>query len=479
MYQEHKIAAAAVGGEGEAALRRAYVASEWRILPILSCLWMLAWVDRANVSFAKLQMLSDLHFGEVVYGFGAGLFFLGYVVFGIPAIMIQRKIGARLTIAAIAIGWGVTSVAMIFATNPISFYLLRFLLGVFEAGFYPGVILYFASWFNTRRRTRNFSMFHSAAICSTVVVGLSGGFILDHMSGWLSVAGWRWMFLVQAAPTIVLGGLVLYILPDGPRSAPWLSPEQRSLIQADLDSERTPETAGPDKCSILTNPMVWLLSAIYFCILAANSALGFYMPTILSEAGFGGYTAIGNALVGICLLGALGNIVFSTYASRRRETQIFCAIGSFLSVASLIVLVFVWHSSRVGTFAALVVALAGTGAGISLFWQTPTRYLKEGSIAIAVPFISSVANIAGFLTPSLTGYARELAGSYAAGFLTAACAQALAGVLLVAVIPIAVRRTRLSKNSFFEELAYDSAYDESRIQDRREPGTRQTASAAD
>jgi MFS family permease len=126
VYQEHKIAAAAVGGEGEAALRRAYVASEWRILPILSCLWMLAWVDRANVSFAKLQMLSDLHFGEVVYGFGAGLFFLGYVVFGIPAIMIQRKIGARLTIAAIAMGWGVTSVAMIFATNPISFIFYAF-----------------------------------------------------------------------------------------------------------------------------------------------------------------------------------------------------------------------------------------------------------------------------------------------------------------------------------------------------------------
>ncbi len=410
-------------------------------MPILFCLWMLAWVDRANVSFAKLQMLSDLHFGEIVYGFGAGLFFLGYVVFGIPAIMIQRKIGARLTIAGIAIGWGVTSFAMIFASRPITFYLVRFLLGLFEAGFYPGVILYFANWFTTRRRTRNFSIFHSAAICSTVVVGLSGGLILDHMSGWLSVAGWRWMFLVQALPTIVLGGLVLYILPDGPHSAAWLSPDQRSLIQADLDSERTPETAEPNKHSILGNPMVWLLSAIYFCILAANSALGFYMPTILGEAGFGGYTAIGNALTGICLLGALGNIAFSTYASRRRETRVFCAIGSFLSVASLAVLVFVWHSSRVETFSALVVALAGTGAAISLFWQIPTRYLKDDSVVIAVPFISSVANIAGFLTPSLTGYARELAGSYAAGFLTAAFAQALAGLLLIAAIPVVVRGT--------------------------------------
>ncbi len=187
--------------------------------------------------------------------------------------------------------------------------------------------------------------------------------------------------------------------------------------------------------------MVWLLSTIYFCILAANSALSFYIPTILSEAGFGGYTAIGNALTGICLLGALGNIAFSTYASRHRETQIFCAMASFLSVASLIVLVFVWHSNRVETFAALVLALAGTGAGISLFWQTPTRYLKVSSVTIAVPFISSVANIAGFVTPSLTGYVRELAGSYAAGFLTAACAQALAGVLLIAVIPIVVRGT--------------------------------------
>jgi MFS family permease len=457
MNQEHKIMAAAAGREDDARLRRAYVSSEWRIIPILSCLWLLAWVDRANISFAKLQMLTDLHFGEAVYGFGAGLFFLGYVAFGIPAILLQRKLGARRLIAAIAVGWGTTSVAMVFASNPIAFYLLRFLLGAFEAGFYPVVILYFATWFTTRRRTRNFSIFHSAAICSTVVVGLSGGFILDHMSGWLSVAGWRWMFLVQAVPTIVLGGLVLYILPDGPHSAAWLSPEQRRLIQADLDSERSPETAGPDEHSILANPMVWLLSTIYFCILAANSALSFYIPTILSEAGFGGYTAIGNALTGICLLGAFGNIAFSTYASRHRETQIFCAIASFLSVASLIVLVFVWHSSRVETFAALVLALAGTGAGISLFWQTPTRYLKVGSLTIAVPFISSVANIAGFVTPSLTGYVRELAGTYAAGFLTAACAQALAGVLLIAVIPIVVRGTNVGIATSFRPKVVDKA----------------------
>ncbi|HEV3104416.1 MAG TPA: MFS transporter [Trinickia sp.] len=436
----HSADASAIGIASEPALRRAYASSEWRIIPILFCLWLLAWVDRANVAFAKLQMLSDLHFNEIVYGLGAGLFFLGYVVFGIPTGLVQQRIGARRTISAIVIGWGATSVAMIFVSKPIPFYVLRFLLGAFEAGFYPGVILYFNSWFPTKRRTRNFSIFHSAAICSTVVVGLSGGFALEHLSGVLSLAGWRWMFLVQAAPTLLIGLLVWFVLPDSPATAPWLSPEERTLIENDLARDRGPAASGTETRPVFTNPVVWVLVLTYFSILTANSALSFYIPTILREAGFGGYSAIGNAIAVICILGALGNIALSTYASRHREVRFLCAIASLLSVASLLVLVFVWHSSRMATFVTLIIALAGTGAGISLFWQTPARYLQAGALAVAVPFISSVANIAGFLTPSLTGYVREMSGTYAGGFVGAACVQALAAVLLIVALPLVLRR---------------------------------------
>jgi sugar phosphate permease len=436
--------AASAGKDSDRALRDAYRATEWRIMPILFVLWLLAWVDRANVAFAKLQMLSDLRFSETIYGLGAGLFFLGYVVFGVPSSMVQQRIGARTTISAIAIGWGVTSVAMMFVKSAGAFYVLRFLLGAFEAGFYPGVILYLNQWFPAKRRTRNFSIFHSAAICSTVAVGLSGGFVLEHMSGFMSLAGWRWMFLLQAVPTVLMGCIAFAVLPDGPGNARWLSTQQRRLVQDDLDRDGHADASANDKpVPLLANPVVWVLSAAYFCILTANAALSFFIPTILHEAGFGGYSAIGNAIAAICVLGALGNIAFSTFASRYRDVRWHCAIASLVSVVSLIALVFVWHSSRPVTFITLVLALAGTGAGISLFWQIPVRFMRGNAAALGIPFISSVANIAGFLTPWLTGYVRDVSGSYTSGFVTAAVVQALAAIALIVGVPLALRKQRM------------------------------------
>jgi predicted MFS family arabinose efflux permease len=266
------------------------------------------------------------------------------------------------------------------------------------------------------------------------------------MNGLLSLPGWRWMFVIQAAPTLLLGCLVWFILPDGPATAAWLSADQRRRIQADLERDAALSSAssenGDSQRPVMTNSLVWVLLATYFCILSANSALGFFMPTILREAGFGGFSAIGNAIAAICVLGAVGNIAFSTYASRHRDVSYHCAIASLVSVASLIALVFVWHSSRSATFVTLAIALAGTGAGISLFWQIPVRFLKGRAAVVGVPFISSIANLAGFLTPSLTGYVREATGTYTSGFVAAACVQAMAAVFLMVVLPMIVRKHR-------------------------------------
>jgi MFS family permease len=431
----------AAGIDSDPALRKAYRSSEWHVLPLLFALWMLAWVDRANVAFAKLQMLPDLGFSETTYGFGAGLFFLGYVVMGIPSSMIQSRVGARATISAIALGWGVTSVAMMFVKSTAMFYALRFLLGAFEAGFYPGVILYLNQWFPTQRRTRNFSIFHSAAICSTVAVGLSGGFVLDHMTGLWGLAGWRWMFLVQAVPTILLSGVVFAVLPDGPDTARWLSEAQRRLIRMDLERDRKRFISQPARStSLLSNPLTWVLAATYFGILTSNAALSFFTPTILSEAGFGGYGAIGNVIAAICILGAIGNIAFSSFVSRYQDVRLACVIASVVSVSSILVLALVWHDSRVATFTTLVLALAGTGAGISLFWQIPVRLMDRKAATLGVPLISSIANVAGFLTPWLIGYVRDISGTYASGFFAAAAVQALAAAILLVGVPLVVRR---------------------------------------
>jgi MFS family permease len=427
----------ALNRDADATLKRAYARAEWRIVPLLFGLWLLAWVDRANVSFAKLQMLSDLQFSEAVYGFGAGLFFLGYVIFGVPSTLFQQRVGARKTIAAIAIGWGATSIAMTFIHGPMAFYALRFLLGVFEAGFYPGVILYFTYWFPAKRRTRNFSIFHSAAICSTVVVGLTGSAVLEHMSGYLGVAGWRWMFLFQAAPTLLLGCVAVFVLPDRPARARWLTDEQKRLIESDLARENSKMAGREDRPWVsLRTPTIWNLILIYFCILSANAALSFYIPTILKEAGFGGYSAIGNALAAICVLGALLNVAFSSHAARRDEIRYHCAVASVVSVVSLVALVLVWHENRVATFVLLVTALAGTGAGISLFWQIPGRMLSGSAAAVGIAFISSAANLAGFFTPWLTGLVRTLTGHYTSSFLTVACIQAIAAIALFAWTPV-------------------------------------------
>jgi MFS family permease len=434
-----------LSAEDNALLRKAYASAQWRILPILFGLWMLAWVGRSNVAFAKLQMVVDLRFSETIYGLGAGLFFVGYVLFGVPTTMLQKKYGARAVLAGIAGAWGLTSVAMTFVHNAPTFYALRFLLGVFEAGFYPGVVLYFNTWFPGKRRTRNFSVFHSGSLFSPVAIGLTGGFVLEHLNGLAGFQGWRWMFFTQALPTIVLACVAFLILPDLPGSAKWLSARQRKLIEDDLTKNaETLDTRGEDERPLIFTPAIWVLSAAYFSLLAATAALFFFSPTILREAGFGGYKEIGRAVAGACVLGALGNVLICSIGGAQHRRRLFCALASLFTATSLSGLVFVWHSSTTATFFLLVLGFAGTGAGITLFWQMSVGLLSGRSLVVGVPLISSVANVAGFVTPFLIGYVRDATGTYASGFIMVACVQALGVVvLLFGVRRIGIRQSRV------------------------------------
>lgn len=427
--------------QDDALLRKAYSIAQWRILPILFCLSMLAWVDRSNVAFAKLQMLSDLKFSETVYGLGAGLFFVAYVLFGVPASIAQRRFGARRVLSGVAACWGLTSMAMMFVKTESEFYALRLLLGMFEAGFYPGVVLYFNSWFAGRRRARNFSIFHSGAVCSTVAVGLTGGFILGNMNGVAGFEGWRWMFLAQAVPTVLLALVAFRILPDRPDNARWLSPRQSLLINQDLRSspELTHESdAEPGR--LIFNRSVWILSAVYFCIMVATTALVFFTPTIVREAGFGGYREIGHAVAFMCILGALGNVLISTIGGEARRRRLFCALASVITAASLMALIFVWHSNTTATFILLVLGFAGTGASITLFWQLSVGLLGQKTIVIGVPFINSIGNAAGFVIPFLIGHLRDVTGNYTSGFITAVCVQTFGVFILIFGVPTIIRR---------------------------------------
>src|SRR5215475_9852292 len=219
-------------------LDAAYDKVTWRLIPFLMALWILAWLDRVNIGFAKLQMLSDLKFSEAVYGLGAGIFFLGYFFFEVPSNLLLQKIGARKTIMRITIGWGLTSIAMMFVTTPAMFYALRFLLGVFEAGFYPGIILYLTYWFPNDRRATAFGTFMSASAFAGVIGGPLAGTIMTGMHGVNGWAGWQWVLLLEGIPSVIAGIATYFYLTDKPQDAQWLAARERELVHADMERDR-------------------------------------------------------------------------------------------------------------------------------------------------------------------------------------------------------------------------------------------------
>ncbi|WP_336596201.1 MFS transporter [Paraburkholderia bengalensis] len=265
--------------------------------------------------------------------------------------------------------------------------------------------------------------------------------MLEHMNGMAGFQGWRWMFFAQAIPTVVLACVAFMLLPDLPRGARWLSARQRTLVEDDLRHHaETMSNTGHDERPLLRNPAVWILSAAYFCLLAATAALFFFSPTILREAGFGGFREIGRAVAGACVLGALGNVAICSIGGSAQRRRVFCALASVFTAVSLSGLVCVWHSSTAATFFLLALGFAGTGAGITLFWQMAVGFLSGKTLVVGVPLISSVANVAGFVTPFLIGYVRDATGTYASGFIMIAGVQALGVVVLLFGVQQIVRK---------------------------------------
>lgn len=247
----------------------------WRLLPFLVFLFILAWIDRVNVGFAKLSMLDDLGFSEAVYGLGAGIFFIGYFLFEVPSNLLLEKIGARRTLARITILWGLTSMAMAFVQSPMSFYILRFLLGVFEAGFFPGVVLYLTYWFPAAQRARINGMFMTSFAIAGVIGGPLAGFIMSRMVGVGSLANWQWLFIIEGIPSVLAGIAVLRYLPEKPGNAKWLSQAERDMVSKVIAREDAAPEKHSSLRSLVRNPKVWLCALVYFCIVSGNATIAF------------------------------------------------------------------------------------------------------------------------------------------------------------------------------------------------------------
>ena len=408
----------------------------FRLIPFLMVLWILAWIDRVNIGFVKLTMLDDLKWSEAVYGLGAGIFFLGYFFFEVPSNLLLQKIGAKKTIMRITIGWGLTSVAMMFVKTPEWFYVGRFVLGVFEAGFYPGIILYLTYWFPNDRRAKAFGMFMSASALAGVIGGPLAGSIMGGLNGVNGWAGWQWVFLLEGIPSVVAGIVTYFYLTDRPEQAHWLTQRERELVHADL--ERDHQAMGHREHSLLASlrdGRMWLLILIYFCIIAANSSLTFYGPTLVKEVGFKSPMAVGWIMSVAYLCGAAGMIYNGIHSDRHQESRYHCGLAAALGAGSILVIALLLNASPLLTLVALTLAIVGTMSAIPVFWQMPNRILSGTAAAGGVALINSIANLAGFGAPWMLGVIKTQTGVLTTGLYVVAAVEVCATLLILAFIP--------------------------------------------
>jgi MFS transporter, ACS family, tartrate transporter len=418
---------------GENTLGRTTLAKiTWRLLPFMFLLYIVAFLDRVNVGFAALQMKGDLGFSDTVYGIGAGIFFIGYFVFEIPSNLILERVGARVWIARIMLTWGVISSAMFLVSGETSFYILRFLLGVAEAGFFPGMILYLTYWFPARERARRVALFMTAIPISGVIGSPISGALLT-LDGFAGLAGWQIMFLAEGIPAILLGILVLRYLPNGPDEAGWLEPEERGWLRRALERENRIKSEHGEYTTrqALANGKVWLLSAIYFGVVTSVYGVSLWLPLIIEDlSGFGNF-AVGLLSVIPYFAGAVGMVLFARHSDATGERRWHVAVAAFIATVGLVLTGAT--ASPVVEMAALTLAALGIYSTLATFWSLPTAFLSGTAAAAGIALINSVGNLGGFVGPYVVGFLSDATGSFYAGLLLLAALILVAGLLALAV----------------------------------------------
>ncbi|MET3822318.1 MFS family permease [Burkholderia sp. PvR073] len=404
-----------------------------RLLPFLILCYTLSFIDRINIGFAHAQMAAELRFSDAVYGLGAGIFFIGYMALEIPSNALLARIGARRTIARIMVLWGLGSAATMFVATPAQFYVCRFLLGVFEAGFFPGILFYLGAWYPPRQRAKAFALFMTALYLAGLIAGPVSGAILTYFDGVAGLSGWQWLFVVEGLPSSALGFVALRFLDDRPDDARWLSDADKAALR---DAHALAD-AGADNGATPTRPLLahrdfWLLCAANFAIAAAGYALVFWMPVILHRGGLHGAMQIGllSALPYLC--GLVGMLGMGWYAERRQAWREHGSTAMLACAAALVVLGCV--DGTVNLTIALCVAVAAHAAALPAFWVLPGLALPKRSMAVAIAAITMSGAIGGFASPFLMGVLNTATGSMRGGLyfnaaLLAAGCVALLGTL--------------------------------------------------
>lgn len=405
-------------------------AISWRLIPFLVLAYFLSYLDRVNLSFAALTMNADLKFSPLIFSWGAGIFFIGYFLFEVPSNIALEKFGARRWIARIMVTWGLISALMAVVSGPWSFYALRFLLGIAEAGFFPGIILYLTYWYPAEYRARFLAAFAIAVPVSTVIGAPVSGLLLG-LDGAMGLKGWQWLFVIEGIPSVLLGIVTWFYLTDRPAQATWLTAEQKAWLSARLEGERiAKEGAGHmTLAQALTSPKVLMLSLIYFGFVGALYGMQFWLPQIVKAFGFsnvqtGFVTAIPY------LFGSVTMILWAAHSDRTRERVWHVGLPLLLTAAALAVSGIV--SDPLVTMIALTVAAIGVFCTFALFWTLPTAWLSGTAAAGGIALINSIGNLAGFGGPYLIGWVKETTGSTSTGLLVLAAMPLVAGILVLA-----------------------------------------------
>ncbi|UQY33960.1 MFS transporter [Pseudomonas fulva] len=392
----------------------AYRKTAWRLMPFLMLCYLCAYLDRVNVGFAKLQMMDDLALSEAVYGLGAGMFFIGYFLFEVPSNVILHRVGARRWIARIMITWGIISGLFAFVETATQFYVLRFLLGVAEAGLAPGLLLYLTYWFPSYRRAKMTALWFVAIPLSGMIGGPLSGWIMERFAGVHGWAGWQWMFVLEAIPTVLVGILVLSYLKDSVDQATWLNAEEKALIRQELAEDNQHKVQHASAGAFIRDRRLWLLAGIYFCVVMGQYAITFWLPTLVRNAGVAEPLHIGllTSLPYLCAIFAMLLVARSgdKHQERRWHLAMPMLAGALgLSLAAAL------GSNVTLSILSLCLAASGILAASSLFWMLPTTLLGGVSAAAGIAAINSFANLAGFCSPYLIGWVTTTLGSSAVG----------------------------------------------------------------
>ena len=401
--------------------RRTILKVSWRLLPLIVVAYLVAYIDRTNVAFAALTMNKDLGISAYMYGLGAGIFFIGYGLFEVPSNIVLEKVGARLWIARIMITWGIISGLMAAATGPISFLILRFLLGVAEAGFFPGMILYFTYWYPARYRGRVISTLFIAVPLGNALASVVSGAILG-MDGVWGLHGWQWVFIIEALPAVLLAFIVLMLMTDRPAVAKWLDSDEKEWIESELNVERVKiETAG--RMSLwraLTDRRVLTLSLIYFTSVIASYGITFFLPQIVKGLGYSNFvTGLLTAIPYV--VGVIGLICWGHSSDRHKERRWHLIVASTVAAIGLAGTAFLTGSAW--ALVTMSIAAIGLYGSRPSFWPMPSLFLTGAAAAVGIALINSIGNLGGYVGPFIVGWIKQSTGSFEMGvYFLAACA---------------------------------------------------------